>query len=79
MAMPVEVLVIVALRCPVFAGRDDRRHAVRGGLFDEGITVIAFVGEQVFGADPLILQSDQSSSSALAEHVERQGANRPEA
>lgn len=52
MAMSVEVLVIVSLRCPVFAGRNDWRHTLRDGLLDDGVTVVAFVSEQVFGADP---------------------------
>ncbi len=52
MAMSVEVLVIVALRYPVVTGWNDGRHPLRDGLLDDGVTVVAFVGEQVFGADP---------------------------
>ena len=50
--MSVEVLVIVALRYPVFTGWNDRRHPLREGLLEDGVTVVAFVGEQVSGPDP---------------------------
>lgn len=52
MAVSVEVLVIASLLLSVFARRDYDAHALPRGLLDDGITVVAFVGQQVLGADP---------------------------
>ena len=51
MAVPVEVLVITSLRLSIFARRDHDAHALSGGLFDDGITVVALVSQQVLGTE----------------------------
>ncbi len=50
--MPVEVLVIASLLLPVLAGRDHDAHALSGGLFNDGIAVVALAGQQVLGTEP---------------------------
>ena len=52
MAMPLKVLVITSLRLSVFAGRDHDAHALSDGLLDNGIAVVALVGQQVLGTEP---------------------------
>ena len=52
-AVPVEVLVITSLLLSVFAGWDHDAHTLSGGLLDDGITVVALIGQQVFGAESL--------------------------
>jgi hypothetical protein len=52
MAVPVEVLVITSLPLSIFAGWDHDAHALSGGLLDNGIAVVALVGQQVLGAEP---------------------------
>ena len=51
MAVPVEVLVIASLLLSVFARRDDHAHALSSGLLNDGIAVVALVGQQVLGAE----------------------------
>lgn len=51
MAVPVEVLVITSFLLSVFSRRDDDAHALSGGLLDDGITVVALVGQQVLGTE----------------------------
>ena len=50
--MPVKVFVIASLRLSVFARRDHDAHALSSGLLDDGIAVVALVGQQVLGAEP---------------------------
>jgi hypothetical protein len=52
MPMSVEILVIASFLFSVFARWDNHAHALRGGLLDDGITVVALVGQQVLGAKP---------------------------
>ena len=52
MAVPIEVIVIASLRLSVFARWDHDAHALSSGLLDDGIAVVALVGQQVFGAEP---------------------------
>jgi hypothetical protein len=52
MAVPVEVLVITSLPLSIFAGWDHDAQALSGGLLDNGIAVVALVGQQVLGAEP---------------------------
>ncbi len=51
MAVSVKILVITSLLLSVLARRDHGDHALSGGLFDDGVTVVALVGQQVLGAD----------------------------
>lgn len=51
MAVPVEVLVIASLPLSVFAWRDHDAHALSAGLLDDGIAVVALVGQQVLGTE----------------------------
>ena len=53
MAVSVKVLVITSLPLSILARRNHGNHALSDGLFDNGVTVVALVGQQVFGADPL--------------------------
>lgn len=53
MAVPVEVLVMASLLLSVFAWRDHDAHALSGGLLDDDIAVVALVGQQVLGTEPL--------------------------
>ena len=52
MPMSVEMLVIASFLFSVFARRDHDAHALSGGLLDDGIAVVALVGQQVLGAEP---------------------------
>ena len=51
MAVSVKMLVITSLFLPVFAGWDHDAHALSGGLLDDGIAVVALVGQQVLGTE----------------------------
>lgn len=51
MAVPVEVLVITSLLLSVFARRDHDAHALSGGLLNDGIAVVALVGQQMLGTE----------------------------
>ena len=53
MAVSVKVLVIASLLLSVFARWDHDAHALSGSLLDDGITVVALVGQQVLGAESL--------------------------
>ena len=50
--MPVKVLVIASLLLSVFTRRDHNTHALCRGLRDDGIAVVALVGQQVLSAEP---------------------------
>lgn len=50
-AVAVKMLVIASLLFSVFARRDHDAHALSSGLLDNDITVVALVGQQVFGAE----------------------------
>ena len=45
----VEVLVIITLDESVLSGRDHRTHPLSRGLFENGIGVVASVGQKMFG------------------------------
>ena len=49
--MPVKVLVIASLLLSVFTRRDHDAHALSSGLLDDGITVVALVGQQMPGTE----------------------------
>jgi len=51
MAVPVKVLAIASLLLSVFTRRDHDAHALSGGLLNDGIAVIALVGQQVLGTE----------------------------
>ena len=50
-AMSVKVLVIASSPLSVFVRRDHDAHALSGGLLDDGIAVVALVGQQVLGTE----------------------------
>ena len=50
-AVPVKMLVIASLLFSVFARWDHGAHALGRGLLDDGIAVVALVGQQVFGTE----------------------------
>ncbi len=54
--MPVKVLVIASLLFSIFAWRDHDTHALSVGLLDDGITVVALVGQQVLGTESFTKQ-----------------------
>jgi hypothetical protein len=54
----IQVLVIRPLFLAIFPRRDLHLHALATCLLHDGITVIAFIGQQVLGTAPL----DQSAS-----------------
>jgi hypothetical protein len=58
MAKLVEVLVILALLDSMLSGRDDRGHALPGGLGEDRVGVVTAIGKQVVGRYPL----DESAS-----------------
>ncbi len=53
MALAVEVLVIVTRLLMIFAWRDLRLHTLARGLSNDGVTVIAFIGNQMPGINIL--------------------------
>ena len=60
----VEMPVVVALLFAVAARRNLRLHALAGGLLHNGVAVVAFVGDQVFGGKPF----DQFASLRTIRH-----------
>ena len=48
----VEVAVVVPEHLAVFPGRDHRLHALPFGLLDDGVAVVALVGNQAVRAEP---------------------------
>ena len=54
----VKVFIIRSLHGPVFLGWDNCLHILVFGLFEEGIAVIATIGEQILGAQTF----DQTAS-----------------
>jgi len=54
----VEVFIVFALHESMLSGRDHRTHALPRGLFQDGVGVVASVGQKMFGAQTL----DQASS-----------------
>lgn len=57
-ALLVQVFVLRPLRRSVCSRRDDRRHSLLFGLFDDRIAGISFVGDQAIGSHAL----DQAAS-----------------
>jgi len=53
MALAVEVFVVEPLGFAVGPRRDLGLHALRGSLLDNGIAVVAFVGNQVLSFEAL--------------------------
>jgi len=45
----VEVFVIIALHQSMLSGRDHRTHPLSRGLFQDGVGVVASVGQKMFG------------------------------
>jgi hypothetical protein len=59
MTLFIEVFVIIiALHQSMLSGRDHRTHALPRGLFPDGVSVVAPVGQKMFGGQTL----DQVSS-----------------
>ena len=54
----VKFLVVGPLNGTTFLWRNHRMHALGGGLFEDRIGIVAFIGDQVSGVDPL----DQAAS-----------------
>ncbi len=50
-ALPVQVFVIFALSLSIFSWRNRRLHALRSSLLNDGITVVALVGNQMLSRD----------------------------
>ena len=48
MAVAIKVFVVVASVLAVLSGWDLRKHSLRYGLLNDGVAVIAFVGNKVF-------------------------------
>lgn len=46
----VQIFVIGPLHRAIVSGRNNRDHALRFGLFDHGIAVVAFIGDQIIGS-----------------------------
>ena len=51
MAEFIEFFIVRPLFSSVFPWRDNRLHALVFGLFYDGVAVIAFIGQQIIGAD----------------------------
>jgi hypothetical protein len=46
----IKVFIVKSLYGSVFLWRDDRFHALAFGLIDDGIAVVAFIGDQIVSA-----------------------------
>gem|GEM_PF-5171613 len=51
MPLPIQMLVIVSLFLSIFAGWNLSLHSLTLCLLHNGIPVVAFIGNQVLGAD----------------------------
>jgi hypothetical protein len=57
-AQLVQVFIVGPFYCPICSGRDNRCHPLIGSLFDDRITIVSLVGNQVLRREAL----DQAAS-----------------
>lgn len=78
MPVPIECLVVGALRLTVFTRWNFRRHALRGGLSDDGITVITAIPQQVVCTQALDQRVGMRTISLCARYVQAYRARPPQ-